>query len=305
MPGRGQMVAAGEPIKKTKKVTDEVVNLKAGEFLMGNDSQDGYPADGEGPAHKVKLDPFKICAYTVTNKQFGAFIKDTNYKTDAEKYGWSFVFAGLLPYDFAPTAAVAQTPWWRQVFGATWDHPEGPQSNLAGRAKHPVVHVSWNDAVAYCSWAGARLPTEAEWEFAARGGLEQKHFPWGDEREPGGEHKMNVWQGEFPTQNSKADGFYGTAPIDSFAPNGYGLFNVTGNVWEWCADWFAADYYKKSPTQNPQGPKTGDRRVMRGGSFLCHDSFCFRYRVDARSSNEQDASASNIGFRICADVSQK
>lgn len=304
MPGRRQMLGAVEKLnKKSKKTADSMVYLPASEFLMGTDLQDGYPADGEGPTHRVKLSGFLINAYTVTNKQFGAFIKDTNYKTDAEKYGWSFVFTGLLPADFTPTRAVAQTPWWRQVFGADWNHPEGPQSSLAGRAKHPAVHISWNDAVAYCRWIGARLPTEAEWEFAARGNLVQKHYPWGDEREPNGEHKMNVWQGDFPAKNTKADGFYGTAPVDSFAPNAFGLFNTTGNVWEWCADWFEADYYKKSPAQNPQGPKTGERRVMRGGSFLCHDSYCFRYRVDARSSNEQDASASNIGFRICGNAS--
>lgn len=265
---------------------------------MGTDASDGYPADGEGPVHEVVLAPFAIAIHTVTNKEFGKFIKVTGHQTDAEKYGWSFVFGGLLPHDFPPTRAVAQTPWWRQVFGADWAHPEGPQSSLKGRANHPVVHVSWNDAMNYCEWAGLRLPTEAEWEYAARGGLQQKHYPWGDDREPDGQHNMNVWQGKFPTENTKADGFYSTAPVDAYEPNGYGLYNMTGNVWEWCSDWFEPTYYKNSPKKNPQGPNHGTRKVMRGGSYLCHESYCFRYRVDARSSNEPDASSGNLGFRV-------
>ena len=276
------------------------IPLPGGTFLMGTDAKDGYPADGEGPVHEVILAPFAIAPHTVTNKDFGKFIKATGYQTDAEKYGWSFVFAGLLPNNFPPTRSVAQTPWWRQIFGADWAHPEGPQSNLKGRADHPVVHVSWNDAMNYCEWAGARLPTEAEWEFAARGGLERNRYPWGNEREPNGRHNMNVWQGNFPAANTEDDGFYGTAPVDSFEPNGYGLYNTTGNVWEWCSDWFDKNYYKNSPKENPEGPRHGSRKVMRGGSFLCHDSYCFRYRVDARSSNEPDASTSNLGFRIVA-----
>jgi sulfatase modifying factor 1 len=274
--------------------------VAGGSFLMGTDAADGYLEDGEGPVHEVILAPFAIAPHTVTNKEFGKFIKATSYKTDAEKYGWSFVFAGFLPDNFPPTRSVAQTPWWRQVFGADWNHPEGPQSNLKGRADHPVVHVSWNDAMNYCEWAGARLPTEAEWEFAARGGLKQNRYPWGKEREPNGRHNMNVWQGKFPQENTKADGFYGTAPVGSFKPNGYGLYQTTGNVWEWCSDWFDKNYYKNSPKENPEGPYHGTRKVMRGGSFLCHDSYCFRYRVDARSSNEPDASTSNLGFRIVA-----
>lgn len=272
--------------------------ISGGTFMMGTDAQDGYPEDGEGPVHQVKLQPFLIAEQAVTNKVFGKFIKATDYQTDAEKFGWSFVFAGLLPEDFEPTSAVVQTPWWRQVFGACWNHPEGPQSDLKGRSNHPVTHVSWNDAAAYCEWAGGRLPTEAEWEFAARGGLDQNRYPLGNDREPDGNHVMNVWQGHFPETNTKDDGFYGTAPVDSFTPNGYGLYNMTGNVWEWCSDWFDKTYYQHSPTENPLGPESGENKVMRGGSFLCHDSYCFRYRVDARSSNGIDASTSNLGFRV-------
>jgi formylglycine-generating enzyme required for sulfatase activity len=274
------------------------VALPGGGFIMGTDEQDGYPEDGEGPAHKTVLTPFSIGIYTVTNKEFGKFIKATSYQTEAEKFGWSFVFAGLLPDDFPATRAVAQTPWWRQVYGAQWDHPEGPQSSLKGRADHPAVHITWSDAVAYSNWIGGRLPTEAEWEYAARGNKVQKHYPWGNHREPKGAHRMNVWQGDFPHYNTKDDGFFGTAPVSSFTPNGFGLYNTTGNVWEWCADWFDPQYYKKSPTQDPIGPKTGEQKVMRGGSFLCHQSYCYRYRVDARSSNAPDASSSNMGFRV-------
>ena len=269
---------------------------------MGTDGQEGYPEDGEGPVHEVTLDPFLIDATAVSNRQFAAFVEATGYVTDAERYEWSFVFAGLLPPDFPPTAAVAQTPWWRQVFNASWKHPEGLRSNLEGRMDHPVVHVSWNDAMAYCAWAGKRLPTEAEWEYAARGGLVGKQFPWGDELEPGGEHRMNVWQGDFPTRNTLADGHLGTAPVTAFPPNGYGLYNMTGNVWEWCADWFSATTYRRGRTKNPTGPAQGERRVMRGGSYLCHHSYCRRYRVSARSANTPDSSTGNLGFRCARDV---
>jgi formylglycine-generating enzyme required for sulfatase activity len=212
------------------------------------------------------------------------------------------VFAGLLPDDFEPTRGVAQAPWWRQVYGADWAHPEGPQSNVDGRGDHPVVQVSWRDASAYCAWAGLRLPTEAEWEYAARGGLEGAVFPWGNDLEPGGEHRMNVWQGTFPTENSLDDGFLGTAPVDAFAPNRFGLHNMTGNVWEWCADWYDPSYYGRSPAQNPTGPERGSNHVMRGGSYLCHASYCGRYRVGARSGNGPDSSVGNLGFRCVADA---
>ena len=274
-----------------------MVPLATASFRMGSDDPWTYAEDGEGPIHEVTLSPFRIDPLAVSNAEFAEFIDATGYITDAGKYEWSFVFAGLLPDEFPPTRGVASAPWWRQVFGADWSHPEGPESSIADRLDHPAVHVSWRDADAYCQWAGKRLPTEAEWEFAARGGLEGAPFPWGAEREPGGEHRMNVWQGEFPKEDSGADGFVGTAPVDAFAPNGYGLFNMTGNVWEWCADWFDPTYYAASPQRDPKGPPGGSHHVMRGGSYLCHESYCNRYRVAARSGNAVDSSTGNLGFR--------
>jgi formylglycine-generating enzyme required for sulfatase activity len=267
---------------------------------MGSDDPWSDPADGEGPAHEVHLDAFELAVHTVTNARFAEFVAATRHRTTAERCGTSFVFGGLLPADFPPTRSVAAAPWWQEVEGADWRHPEGPQSDVDGRGDHPVVHVSWDDAVAYAAWSGTRLPTEAEWERAARGGLEGAPFPWGHDREPGGEHRMNVFQGSFPSGDTGADGWIGTCPVGSFAPNGFGLHEMTGNVWEWCADWFAPDAYRRSPRHAPTGPATGSARVMRGGSYLCHHSYCRRYRVDARSSNTPDSSAGNIGFRVAS-----
>jgi formylglycine-generating enzyme required for sulfatase activity len=262
-----------------------MVVLPGGPFLMGNGRGDGYAEDNEGPAHEVTLRPFAIDAAAVTNAAFSKFVAATGYATDAERFGWSFVFAGFLPDNAPDTSGVVAAPWWRQVFGADWRHPEGPWSDIADRASHPVVHVSARDAEAFSTWAGKRLPTEAEWEYAARGGLAGQPFPWGDQLEPGGEHRMNVWQGTFPTVNSRADGYAGTAPVRSYPPNAYGLYEMTGNVWEWTASWFDT---------------TARLRAMRGGSYLCHESYCRRYRVDARSSNTPDSSTGNLGFRCAA-----
>ncbi len=277
---------------------DDLVDIPTMTFVMGTDDPTGYPDDGEGPAHAVELPGFAIARHAVTNDEFGSFVQATGHVTLAETFGDSFVFGGLLPDDFPPTRAVAAAPWWRQVEGADWRHPEGPQSDLRGRGDHPVVHVGWIDAAAFCAWSGTRLPTEAEWECAARGGRAGAHFPWGDELEPDGDHMMNVFQGQFPAGDDGADGYVGTCPVGTFAPNGYGLHEMTGNVWEWCSDWFDATYYSRSPRLSPRGANDGDRRVMRGGSYLCHESYCRRYRVDARSSSTPDSTAGNVGFRI-------
>ncbi len=200
------------------------------------------------------------------------------------------------------TQVVQGSPWWCNITGANWKHPEGHDSTLSGRMDHPVIHISWNDAQAYCAWAGKRLPTEAEWEIAARGGLEQKKYAWGNKLRPKGKHRCNIWQGEFPRTNTGADGYIGTAPVNSYEPNGYGLYNVAGNVWEWCADWFSPTYYQEGHDDNSAGPSSGTGIVMRGGSYLCHKSYCNRYRVAARSSNTPDSSTGNLGFRCVSDV---
>jgi sulfatase modifying factor 1 len=277
-----------------------MVALDGGTFLMGAEGPDCVPGDGEGPVREVEVGTFSIDPCAVSNRRFAAFVDATGYVTDAERYGWSFVFGGLLPDEFPDTRGAIQAPWWRQVYGACWRQPEGPQSALDDRLDHPVVHVSWHDAEAFCRWSGVRLPTEAEWEYAARGGLVQKRFPWGDELEPGGEHRMNVWQGTFPSRNTLEDGFLGTCPVDAFPANGYGLHNTSGNVWEWCGDLFGAA--GSGGTSQPANPAGAEARVTRGGSYLCHDSYCNRYRVAARGSNTADTSTGNTGFRCARDA---
>ena len=279
-----------------------MIPLAGGSFLIGSEDRWAYPSDGEGPVREVSLDAFWIDRDAVSNEAFASFVEATGHVSEAELFGWSFVFAGMLPRDFPPTQGVVEAPWWRRVDGADWRHPEGPRSSLEGRDRHPVVHVSWEDAVAFCGWAGKRLPTEAEWEFAARGGLEGRPFPWGEEREPGGEHWMNVWQGDFPAKNTVADGYYGTCPVDAFPPNGYGLRNVTGNVWEWVADWFDPGFRSRDRAHDPRGPATGGSRLQKGGSYLCHDSYCRRYRVAARQGSTPDSSTGNVGFRCARDA---
>jgi sulfatase modifying factor 1 len=261
-----------------------MIAIAGGSTAIGSDDPD-HPE--EWPVREVEVADFLIGRCAVTNAEYAEFVAATGHLSDAESYGWSFVFAGLLPDDFPPTRGVAAAPWWREVHGADWAHPEGPHSSVTGRAEHPVVHVSRRDAEAYAAWRGGRLPTEVEWEHASRGGLVGAPFPWGSELEPGGEHRMNVWQGSFPAEDTGADGWAGTCPVDAFAPNGLGLHNTTGNVWEWVAGaWSELE---------PDG-------VSRGGSYLCHASYCRRYRVSARQAHAPDSTAGNLGFRLAGDV---
>ena len=295
--------AAGRPVAVAGSggPAGDVVELAGGSFLMGGDDPDANPLDGEGPVREVVLSPYAIGATQVTTAQLAAFVEATGYVTEAEEIGWSYVFAGFLPAALrAVSPRVEQAPWWCAVEGASWRAPEGPGSDLTDRADHPAVHVSWRDAEAYAAWVGGRLPTEAEWEHAARGGLVQARYPWGDELTPGGVHMCNIWQGRFPTRNTAEDGYRGTCPVRAFPPNGYGLYGVAGNVWEMVADRWGTEH-TTAVQHDPRGPAHGEARVMRGGSYLCHDAYCNRYRVAARTSNTPDSSSGNQGFRVAFD----
>jgi formylglycine-generating enzyme required for sulfatase activity len=285
--------------------TADMIRLDGGPCLMGSDFEEAVLGDGEGAVRRVLLDGFYIDKLAVTNEQFAEFVRSTDYRAESERIGWSFVFQGHIPrerYSDLVSATLPGAPWWCKVNGASWRHPEGPDSNVESRLHHPVTHVSWNDAGAFARWIGKRLPTEAEWEFAARGGLEQKIYPWGDELTPGGRHLMNVWQGTFPDVDLAEDGYAGTAPVDAFPPNGFGLYNMTGNTWEWCHDWFASAWHPTETRRNPVGPSRGTSKVMKGGSYLCHHSYCNRYRVAARTGNTPESCASNAGFRCVRDL---
>jgi len=308
---------------------DGMVKIPGGEFLMGASDNEGR-AD-ESPQHKVKINPFWMDATEVTNAQFEKFVKATGYITTAEiKPDWEELKKQLPPGTpkpdesllvpaslvFTPTATavplddVAQ--WWKWIKGASWKHPRGPESNIKGKENYPVVHISWDDANAYAKWAGKRLPTEAEWEFAARGGLVGKKYFWGNDAPDQGKSKANIWQGKFPYLNTATDKFIGAAPVKSFAPNGYGLYDMAGNVWEWCSDWYTPDYYEQisnNIAENPKGPsKSYDpmepntpKRVVRGGSFLCNASYCKGYRVTARMKSSPDTGLEHTGFRCVVD----
>ncbi len=262
-----------------------MVGLAGGSFRMGSEDPLAYPADGEGPVRDVEVPAFAIAATTVTVAEFAAFVQATGHRTVAERLGDSLVFAGLLTPELrARSTAVVAAPWWRQVRGACWHRPEGPESSVEDRADHPVTHISRLDAEAYASWVGARLPSEAEWEFAARGGLDQQPYPWGAVREPGGRPRMKTFQGVFPDSPAEA---VGTVPVTAYSPNAYGLHNMTGNVWEWAAGPFRPD---------------DERGVLRGGSYMCHESYCRRYRTSARTATTPDTSLGHAGFRLVVDV---
>lgn len=273
------------------------VQFAGGKVRVGTDKPE-IAGDGEGPARMVRISPYRLDTETVTNARFAAFVADTGYVTDAERIGWSPVFRPLLadPERFKPTNE--SIPWWVPVEGAYWYSPEGEGSNVTDRADHPVVQVSWNDANAFAEWDGGRLPSEAEWELAARGGLQDPRFPWGDDEPDDQAVFCNIWQGDFPHFNSLADGHMATAPARSFQPNGSGLFNMAGNVWEWTADPYRIrSLSSQARARNALATKEQEK-VLKGGSFLCHRSYCYRYRIAARSALPLDSSSSNAGFRI-------
>jgi sulfatase modifying factor 1 len=313
--GFGTLVALGVDWNQFRSPPEGMVWVPAGTFEMGSDEFDG-PGCAEClchveyetlPIHTVELDGFWMDRTPVTNAQFRQFVEATGHVTQAEKAEY-----GLPPGSpvFTPPAEMPPdlkdvSRWWKFVEGANWRHPDGPGSDLVGRDDHPVVHVSWEDAAAYAKWAGKRLPTEAEFEYAARGGLAKKRYVWGDDLKPDGKWMANIWQGRFPIENTKEDGWYGTSPVASFPANGYGLHDMSGNVWQWCSDWYRPEYYAESPRKNPQGPASSydpadpatPKRVQRGGSFLCSDSYCKGYMPGSRGKGEATFSASHIGFR--------
>jgi formylglycine-generating enzyme required for sulfatase activity len=309
-----------------------MVWVPGGWFWMGagdnveadNDSPDDLYADAR-VVHKVYVDGFWMDKTEITNAQFAKFVEATSYKTVAELDPDPKMFPDVPKDKLKPFSLVFMKPrqervflwnpesfrqWWDVGYGACWSHPEGPGSDIKSKDDYPAVHICYDDATAYCKWAGKRLPTEAEWEFAARGGLDRKIYSWGDELKPDGKWMCNAWQGKFPSENTKDDGFDGVAPVAQFPANGYGLHDMAGNVWEWCADWYRADYYEESPDKNPQGPKSGfhprertaPMRVMRGGSYLCSDNYCKRYIPGARREGEVSSSGNHIGFRCVKDA---
>lgn len=299
--------------------TNGMVWIAGGEFLMGS----SRGQSDEQPIHKVRVSGFWMDQHEVTNEKFAQFAKETGYITDAEKIPDPEKVPDILPEFRGKSGSLVFSPppgqmpldnhfvWWKFVPGADWKHPEGSATDLKGREKHPVVHLSWFDAVAYSKWAGKRLPTEAEWEFAARGGLQGKEYIWGDEFEPDGKALANIWQGAFPNGNTVKDGHRLAAPVGSYPPNGYGLHDMAGNVWEWCSDWYLPDYFARSPASNPTGPDTSHdpnepgvwKRIQRGGSFLCTDLYCGAYRPSRRMKTSPDTGLSHAGFRCVAEGS--
>lgn len=317
-PGKSQRPAPVQSVvKQDTSWTNDMVWIPGGTFWMG--TEQGH--NDESPMHQVTVNGFWMDRTEVTNEQFAKFVEATGYQTVAERKPDPRDFPEAPAEALVPGSAVFIPPkekvsldefyrWWRYLPNANWRQPEGPGSTIVGKEKHPVVHVCWEDASAYANWADKRLPTEAEWEFAARGGLERKPFVWGDTQAPDGKWAANIWQGDFPLTNDLSDGFGTTAPVGSFAPNGYGLYDMAGNVWEWCWDWYRPDYYAKSPSDNPQGPPDSfdpnepnlPKRVQRGGSFLCSDVYCSGYRPSARMKASPDTGLSHSGFRCVKDA---
>lgn len=325
LPVRFPVAAALSTAAGVPQGHEGMVWIPGGTFSMGGDANQGL--DDEYPKHTVTVKGFYMDATEVTNEQFAAFVRATGYITTAErKPDWATISKELPPGTPHPPGSmlvaaslVFRSPqssslddysqWWQWQAGASWRHPQGPQSSILGKEQLPVVHISFEDAQAYCRWAGKRLPTEAEWEWAARGGLPGALYPWGNEGVEEGKPKTNSWQGKFPVQNTGKDGFEKLAPVKSFAPNGYGLFDIAGNVWEWCADYYRYDYYellrRSGPVADPKGPgQSFDpeepyaiKRVIRGGSFLCNDSYCSGYRVSRRMKSTEDSSMEHLGFR--------
>ena len=301
----------------TPFVETKMVWIPSGTFTMG--SNDAMFADAQ-PIHKVSLKGFFIDEHEVTNAEFKNFVEATQYKTIAEQQLDPKDFPGVAPESLVPGSAVF-TPtkqrvslnnplqWWQYIAGADWKHPFGPGSSIEGLDNLPAVHLGYTDAAAYAKWAGKRLPTEAEWEYAAQGGKGNHTYYWGNELMPGGKWVANIYQGDFPWNNTKADGFEGIAPVKSFAPNAYGLYDMDGNVWEWCNDFYRPDYYSKSPATNPTGPADSFdpeepgvvKRVQRGGSFLCSDEYCIRYKAGSRGKGEVNSGSNNLGFRCVKD----
>lgn len=303
-----------------------MVWIPGGEFWMGYFAKgkiaDRRFAGDTDPPRRIWVDGFWMDETEVTNDAFAEFVKATGYKTTAEQDPDPKEFPNVDPSKLKPFSMIFKQPgpkdpvdlnqhlgWWDLGYGASWKHPEGATSTIEGKGNLPVVQISYDDAVAYCKWAGKRLPTEAEWEFAARGGLDRKPFAWGDEFAPGGKQMANTWQGEFPRENEALDGYNFAAPVKSYPPNGYGLYDMTGNVWEWCNDWYQPDAYLKLADKNPKGPESGfdpqepgiPKRVQRGGSFMCAPNYCARYQLGSRGKGEHTSAGPHIGFRCVLD----
>lgn len=287
---------------------NKMIQLDGGSFQMGTDQDIGFEIDRENPSLQVTVEPFAISKYTVTNQEFLDFFRETGYVTDAERFGSSHVFHLLASEEVKEKSPLVDSrDWWYEVADASWRKPEGPGSSIKDRMDHPVVHISWNDAKAYADWAGLRLPTEAEWEYAARGGYENFTFPWGNELKKDDKFMANTFQGDFPKVNTLEDGYLGTAPVESYEANGYGLYQVVGNVWEWCLNpgRISLEQFQNKSREDfiQENNKLSQAMyALKGGSFLCHSSYCKRYRLAGRNANTAISSTSNIGFRLAKSL---